>query len=186
MNNLLPEIQRQLSSKERLLWSGQPRQGIAFKGSDVMAIPFSILWGGFAIFWESTVVGSNAPLFFVLWGIPFLLAGLYMIAGRFLFDVSVRKNTFYAVSNERVLIVSGVFSKQVKSLNLRMLTDLSLTEGKAGEGTISFGGGSAMGSMFGGFSGWPGASRNMGPRFELIANAKPVFETIREAQRAAL
>jgi hypothetical protein len=165
MNKLLPEIQRELSSKERLLWSGQPRQGIALKSSDVMAIPFSLMWGGFAIFWESSVIDSNAPFFFMLWGIPFVLVGLYMIIGRFFFDASTRRNTFYGVSNERVLIVSGIFNRQIKSLNLRTLTDLSLTEGREGEGTISFGGGSGMSSMFGGFAAWPGTSKNLGPRF---------------------
>ena len=142
------------------------------------------MWGGFAIFWESSVLTSNAPGFLVLWGIPFVLVGLYLIVGRFFFEAKQRAHTFYAVTNERILIVTGVFNRKVKSLNLRTLSDISLTEGKNNEGTISFGGGSPFSSMFGGFSGWPGMGSQMGPRFELIAGAKPVFETIRGAQRA--
>src|SRR6266436_215662 len=112
-------VDRQLSSGEKLLWSGQPRAGIRLRGSDAFAIPFSILWCGFAIFWEPMVVRKGAPVFMMLWGIPFVLAGLYIVFGRFIVDAMSRAKTFYGVTNERVIIISGLFSRQVKSLNLR-------------------------------------------------------------------
>lgn len=185
MNTISPEIKNQLSRDEKILWSGQPKQGIVIRGADMFMIPFSLMWGGFAIFWELSVLRSDAPTFFTLWGIPFVLVGLYLIIGRFFFEAKQRANTFYAVTNERVLIVSGVLSRRIKSLNLRTLSDLSLSEGKNNEGTISFGGGSPLASMFGGFSGWPGMEQHLGPRFELVSGAKSIFETIRGAQRAA-
>jgi hypothetical protein len=146
-------------------------------------IPFSLMWGGFAVFWEASVISSNAPAFFVLWGVPFVLVGVYLIIGRFFAEAKQRARTFYAVTNERILIVSGLFTRKVKSLNLRTLSDLSLSEGKGNRGSISFGGGSPFASMFGGFSGWPGMEAHLGPRFDLIENAKAVYETIRKTQR---
>jgi hypothetical protein len=184
---LIPEIIRsQLSSDESVLWSGQPRQGVFLRGADAFMIPFSLLWGGFAIFWEASVISSNAPFFFVLWGIPFVLVGLYLIVGRFFIDAKQRAQMFYAVTNERILIISGLFSQKVKSLNLRTLSDLSLSESKSTEGTISFGGGSPFSSMFGGFSGWPGMSAQLGPRFEQIEKARAVYEIIRKAQHVGV
>ncbi|MGZ5194945.1 MAG: PH domain-containing protein [Ramlibacter sp.] len=177
------EIRRELSPGEQVRWSGRPRQGIAFRGSDALGIPFSLLWCGFAIFWEHGVVTSNAPAFFTLWGIPFVLVGLYMVIGRFFFDARQRARTYYAVTSERVLIVSGVLSRKVKSLNLNTLTDISLTETRGGEGDITFGPQSPFPSLFGN-SGWPG-TQQQSPKFEFVSNAKSVYEKIRGAQRSS-
>jgi len=185
MNLINEEIKAQLSPSERVLWAGQPRQGVIVRGADAFMIPFSLMWSGFIAFWELSVIKSNAPAFFVLFGIPFVLIGVYLLVGRFFVEAKQRACTFYAVTNERILIVSGILSRKVKSLNLRTLSDLSLSEGKRGDGTISFGGGSQSASIFAGSSSWPGMGAQLGPRFELITGAKSVYETIRGAQRAA-
>ena len=150
------KIEAQLSSGEQVLWSGQPRQGILFRGADALMIPFSLMWGGFAIFWELSVLLSGAPMFFALWGIPFVIIGLYLIFGRFFFEAKHRANTFYAVTNERILIIAGMFSQKVKSMNRRTLSDLSLSEGSGDVGTITFGSGSRFSALYGLFPRWPG------------------------------
>ena len=178
-------IQSELESGERLLWAGQPAQGIKLRGSDFFMVPFSFLWGGFAIFWEYSVIQNGAPFFFMLFGIPFVLIGIYIMFGRFFIEAKQRAKTFYGLSNERVVIASGMFSKKVKSLNLRTLADITLSESSNGSGSISFGNSSPFASMFGGMS-WPGMEQHIGPRFDLVDEAKRVYQQIREAQKNAI
>jgi len=183
MTELPEEIRGEIGPGEHALWWGRPRQGVVLRGSDVFTIPFSLMWCGFAIFWEMSVASSGtAPGFFVLWGIPFVAVGLYMVIGRFFVEAMQRSKTYYALTSDRVLIVSGVISRTIKSLSLNTLSDVTLTEGRGGNGSITFGPQSPFGSMFGGAPSWPGA-RQQSPRFDLIDNAKIVYEKIRSAQR---
>jgi hypothetical protein len=175
-------IAREIGANERLLWSGQPRQGLMLRPADALLIPFSLMWGGFAMFWEAMVVRTGAPFFFKLWGIPFVLVGLYLIVGRFFADARQRARTIYAVTNERVIIVSGLFRETVTSLNLHMLSDISLSDKSDGSGTVSLGPSSPYGWFAS--SGWPGGRQYMPPALEGIPGARAVYETIRQAQKA--
>ena len=121
---------------------------------------------------------SGAPLFFTLWGIPFVLAGVYLIVGRFFVEAKQRERTYYGVTNERVLILSGLLKRKVKSLSLRSLSELSLVEGAKGEGSISFG---STPFPAWAFPGWPGMEAYVTPRFDLIDDAKSVYDIIRAA-----
>jgi hypothetical protein len=175
-------IRAELSPGEQILWSGQPRQGIAFRGSDAFAIPFSLLWAGFAVFWLVSAAQSGAPLPFVLFGVPFVLVGLYIVFGRFFVEAKQREKTYYALTANRIIISSGLFARKVKSLQLKTLSEISLSERSDGTGTISFGAQHPMASMFGGMSSWPGAEQYLGPRFDLIPQARTVYEEVRKAQ----
>ncbi len=183
-------VGRHLASGEKLLWSGKPRGGIRLRASDAMMIPFSLMWGGFAIFWESMVLwgppgarhgGKPVPIFMALWGIPFVLVGLYIMVGRFFVDAKLREKTFYGITNQRIVIVSGLFSSSVKSLNLPTLAEVTLSEKSDGSGTITLG---AMPSNMRGMVGvpWPGASRYVPPSLEMIEGVSQVYNLIRKAQ----
>ena len=178
------EISKELTGSEQLIWTGQPVRGVRLRSSDALFIPLSLVWAGFALFWESSVLTKGAPLFFALWGVPFVVMGVYITVGRFLVDAWRRSRTVYAVTNERVLILSGGFRRTVTSLRLATIPSISLKEARSGVGTISFGGGSPLGNMFGGMEG-PGAERHLGPRFDLVPKARSVYEAIQAAQRAA-
>src|SRR5260370_29685437 len=75
-------VEPELTSGESVMWAGQPKTSVIFHKEDAFLIPFSLLWGGFAIFWEASVSGMwGAPTngrwsFGILWGIPFVLIAI--------------------------------------------------------------------------------------------------------------
>jgi hypothetical protein len=117
MQNLTPDeqqrLQSELSSGESILWTGKPGPRVIFHSTDWAVIPFSLLWGGFSIFWEAGVTGhfglnhgEPAPLFFMLWGIPFVIGGQYFIWGRFFYAAWRKKRLIYAITTRRVIVIS--------------------------------------------------------------------------------
>ena len=176
-------IQSELAPGEQALWIGRPRSGLILRGADAFAIPFSLLWAGFAVYWLYSAAASGAPLPFVLFGVPFVLVGIYIVVGRFFVDARQREATSYAVTSQRVLIISGLFSRKVKSLGIKTLAELSLSESADGSGSITFGAQHPMAGMLGGLpGGWPGMDPYATPKFDSIPEVRKVYETIRKAQ----
>lgn len=95
---------------ERLLWSGRPDPDVIFTPRDVFLIPFSIVWGGFALFWEGAVIVAGTNAFFIAWGVPFVLVGLYMIFGRFVMKKRWKRTAAYGVTDQRALVAVGTRS----------------------------------------------------------------------------
>ena len=184
--DLEQRIRTDLQRDEKLLWIGQPAQGLRLRGSDVFLIPFSIMWAGFAFYWESSVTQQdNAPTFFVVWGIPFVLMGIYILVGRFFVDAAVRARTCYALTSQRAIILSGYWTRELKSLSLRTLPQVSLKEGPGERGTIELGTTAWPGGfMFRGTS-WPGARKYQPPCFEMIEDPRRVYDLLRAAQHEA-
>jgi len=178
------EISRLLESGESLLWAGVPRQGLLLRPSDSFLIPFSFLWGGFAFFWEASVLSSGGPIFFALWGIPFVLLGIHMIVGRFFVDARARAKTLYALTDRRAILVSGIFTQTINSIPLRTLTDISVQERADRSGTVLLGRANPLAGWQAGLQ-WPGTSQYATPAFELIADARSVHDQLVAAQRKA-
>ena len=183
LENPSDQFRDELNPGERIIWSGQPQQGLMLRAADIFMIPFSIMWGGFAIFWEFTVTSKGAPFFFIIWGTPFILIGLYMIFGRFFVDKMQRSKTYYALTNERIIILSGLFNQNVKTLRLNQLPEINISTRGNGKGTITFGAPHPMAWFYAG-SGFPNMGRyNLAPSFEMIDDAKTVYQHIKRLQR---
>jgi hypothetical protein len=180
-----PELARELAGSEKALWSGQPKQGVVFRAMDLFVVPLSLAWCGIAIFiFFQSMRAPKVPIFFYPFSFVFVLVGIYIVVGRFLVDARQRSRTFYAVTNERIIIASGLFSRTLKSIDLKTLAEMSLSERKNGSGFIVFGSSSPMESMIGAMPAWPGMQGRFASRFDLIAEVRPVYDIIRSAQRA--
>jgi hypothetical protein len=162
-----------------LIWTGRPAQGLRLRQPDMLLIPFSLMWGGFAIFWESMALTQRAPWFFRLWGIPFVVVGLYLIVGRFIWDAYARSKTWYAIAGNCALICRRTPSGGLQRIYLKNVSNLRLTVGASGVGTITFGNDDRLG----GWGSWSGPTV---PSFEFIADAQRVYDECVRAREAAL
>lgn len=141
---------------ENILWSGQPDPNIIFTVADSFLVPFSIIWGGFAFFWESLALSripKNAPgdlvIIFPLFGLIFVVVGLYFIFGRFLYKRWKKQKTYYAVTNRRVISLSEVFGRQFQESEIKLICGISKRVRADGVGTLTFG--RSQSSFFSGY-----------------------------------
>jgi hypothetical protein len=171
-----------LVAGEKILWLGRPDPSRRFERSDLFLVPFSLLWGGFAFFWEAAVIAHGSFLG-TLWGIPFVALGLHMIAGRFVYKAWLRRRTVYAVTDRRVLklvrrrsgdSVNGLFLDAVPAVNRELRGD--------GSGSVIFGTASSS-TVPTSFMGLRTPSQDA-LAFEDIPNAAHVAELVTELRRS--
>jgi hypothetical protein len=189
MSSMNPEsvmaIQPELTSGESILWADQPNPHVIFHKEDVFLIPFSLLWGGFAIFWEAGVSGfwggnqhdSRSWVFGMIWGIPFVLIGQYLIWGRFIYDAWLKKRTHYAVTSRRVIVVQTGWKRQMVSAFLDSLPALAKEGGGNGPGTLRFDQ-SSNSSLFSGWTNRSGGRNNWAAWNSMSIGNMPIFRDI--------
>lgn len=179
------ELQPELQPDEQLLWAGRPSPHHLFTGMDIFLVPFSLLWGGFAIFWETLALtaiarAGGAAIFFPLFGLPFVAMGLYLIFGRFLVKRHVQQHTVYAVTDRRVIMVTTAFRKTVRSLSIKRLPGLEISTGSGRGGTVTFGQWHGFAGMYAN-TGLDWMAWGMGQRplaFYNIDDARSVYELV--------
>jgi hypothetical protein len=171
-----------LLSGERILWSGNPGQGLLLTEADTFAIPFSLLWCGFVIFWTigATRTAGVGPL---LIGGIFICFGLYNLVGRFLVDAWIRRDLSYAVTNRRILIARPAPISRFTALNLEHLSEIDLKERTNGRGTIRFGRRAPSAAWAWGYYRGMGPALGPTPQFLAIGDARRVFDLIQRTAR---
>jgi hypothetical protein len=187
IQNTQDAIQPELTSGESIEWSGQPNSSVIFHQQDAFLIPFSLLWGGFAIFWEAGVAGfwefhnrsGGAWEFGVLWGVPFVLVGQYLIWGRFLYAAWLKRRTYYAVTNRRVIVIQDGWKRRMASAYIDSLPTLIKEGGSNGTGTLRFAQAQPMwGTRSNGWGAWNGLSIGDVPTFMDVADLDTVYRLV--------
>ena len=105
-----------------------------------------------------------------------------MIFGRIAVALREARKTVYAVTDRRVLIRTGAFSSTWTEMALDTLPSTTLSEGRAGLGTITFG----PQPPYAVPPGWPTIGMwTRGPQFVAIRDASRVLAVVRQAREAA-
>lgn len=144
-------LQNELLPGERLIWAGQPR--IPFLVWSALPVSlFGLLFGGFALFWITgaySVTRSGAAdlghgfgivaFLFPLFGLPFLLVGLGLVASPYLAKIRLKK-TFYGLTDQRALLLlpSGLNGMESRNYALAGLDQVIRTERSDGSGDLVF------------------------------------------------
>jgi hypothetical protein len=171
----------ELGPGERLIWSGSPTRVVAFGASGIVQTAIGVVFVYLFVKFYG-VARYNTPQDNILWG-ALLLAMLYFTLGVQLMLVMRRRQSVYAITSERLLMINSVFSRFVKSFPLSTITDIKLEEQSGGVGNI-----------------WIGR-RYLGPgridvrllpttnnrnALEMIPDAKHVYELFLAAREASL
>jgi Bacterial PH domain len=180
-----PQDLPNLSSDERIIWQGSPKQGIWLEPADAFAIPFSILWLAAVLFAFGLVAFGVAtdvdPMAYVMLPV-FVLVGLYFVFGRFIAARFMRKVTLYVLTNRRAIIRSGLLRRNERSVSLAVVSEIRLSGIKQGFGTIEFGQSSPFYRMMP--RSWGGQFSALCPAFEKIPDAEQVYRKTIDAQAA--
>jgi Bacterial PH domain len=138
--------QSELQSGESLYWTGtaDPRRvALTALPASIFGIPFA----GFAFFWIAQAYHATSAMsksnnafakgfaVFPIFGVPFLLVGLGIILAP-LWAFLKGGNTVYAVTNQRVMIITGGGNRSVKSYTPADIVSVEHRERPDGSGDI--------------------------------------------------
>ena len=140
-------VQSELQPGESLQWSGvadPARAALSALPAAIFGIPFA----GFALFWMSAAFrgthalskSANNPIagafsYFPLFGLPFLLVGLGIVCAPLLAYFKAQR-TAYAVTDKRVLVITGGRTRTVKSCTPADIVSVDHREREGGSGDV--------------------------------------------------
>lgn len=174
---LRQQLEQELASGETLLWTGQPDAARIARQSWPLVL-FGLLWQGFVLYWSWVASGfwlpgsDTPPEPFALFGLPFFLAGVVVLASPRTLARKARR-TGYAITDRRALIIERGRRLSVRSFAPEALADLERRERADGSGDIIFtrdrtGSGKGSRALEVGFFGLP-AARDVERRLRALA-----------------
>ncbi|MCL2469252.1 MAG: hypothetical protein FWF24_03360 [Alphaproteobacteria bacterium] len=145
-----------LQPSETILWQGAPApQALRLNRQSFVVYPFAFFWLAFSLFW---VNGASTPLqemaargfqetdfveivfafVFPLFGVPFVLAGLWLLYKPFADRNKIRRS-IYALTNDRALILKRGWRNKLISIPFQESLRTAKEKAPQGDsGTLAF------------------------------------------------
>ena len=137
MANTIEEI---LDSNEKIFWRGKPKYSAYILQYAPLSL-FGLIWFSILSIFYWGIASGEMPLFALLIIIPHTLIGIGML-GAPLWASLVFPYIEYAITSKRIIIKSGFFARNFKTVDYVNLTDVSVDIGLVGNltntGTINF------------------------------------------------
>lgn len=147
LNEYQYKIKDYILSDEELLWIGRPTKEIKLLPAEKFNRIFGIFWSVFSVFWISIAIfgASMAPKnefsmikIFPLFGLPFLFVGLYLVFIAPIKAQSKRKNTEYALTNKRILILYSGKTVTLQAFKYSDIQNVNFASDASDVGCVTF------------------------------------------------
>lgn len=134
-----PELFKdELLNNEKIMWIGQPETSVIFTSEDFLPTLFGLIFLILGVVSEM-FAAKDGELLIILFCLLFVIIGIYLLFGRFIQKRYAKKRTYYAVTNQRVLILTHFMSRSLQSKYINKVSDINKIVSKKGIGTIHFG-----------------------------------------------
>lgn len=170
-------VRAELSSNEKMIWTGRPYSGFRLRPIDALLIPISFVWAIFVSFGSVLMLIKNGPVLFLFFAAGIIVVAIYVTVGRFIHDIIRRRRIIYALTDKRILIVSG---SKMKSVHLSDARSLEFKLHRDGLATVKFGPSPSIFASGGGlqrWGAWTGAPAV--PTLEMIEDGERVYQEIK-------
>ena len=170
-----------LEPDEVLMWAGRPRQGVIIRNRDpimvIVVLVFAVVY--FWVVGGSLAAGPTVPV--LIFHLLVLACVVYFAVGSFFLDAYYRSRLYYALTDQRAVILETMVVTEAKSLMKSDFFLARLKETEGGRGTIRLDSPTqAVNSMMLGM-GRTHAAFGHPPMFFEIDDAEAVYDLIKQA-----
>jgi len=182
-------IENELMQDEQILWNGQPN-GRLFRTADFLLIPLELIGAGFFYYFIMRMSIYDTPTIFTIIVLLIALRVSYDLIGRFFYKAYRNRNTYYYLTDQRVLILRDTIKRKLTALDLISLPEMDRRINHDGVGAIYFGELPFFAALYANSGTQSGRgyynSQNIPPAFFDLDDADEVYSMIKGARLKAL
>ncbi|WBX70512.1 YdbT family protein [Tenacibaculum retecalamus] len=169
--------------KDNIILKFKPKQGVFFRFSDIVTIPFTTIIFLLSINWVKNIPDGNLMFFFL--GILAVTTSFFYCFLRFFIDFYYRKNLEYILTEKQIIIKSKLIFKRRVEIDLETVSGIELYEYSRGFGNIYFGEKNPL--DFYNFNGFHWTNQLFDRKIsysilEYIPDSKKIYSLIKEAK----
>lgn len=127
--------QKYMTPGEYVLWRGHPEKGNTFTAASAIRALFSLGVLAFCLVWEITAFRQGNSVIMMVFGLPFIAVGLFMLWSSTLRGPYLRNKTFYVITNKKLMLKEG---KNIRFCDGHRLPPMQVKEHRNGNATLSF------------------------------------------------
>ncbi len=135
---LKAKVNQNVPATENVIWYGQPKIKL-FRTTDIIQIPFMIVWTSVAGFIFCSTININAVAFpFAIVPALFFFIGCYVTFGRFIHQYLVLKDCVYVITDQRAYVITNFPLPKVSSAEIAPTAPVVALQSRDGTADIIF------------------------------------------------